>query len=436
MNRRSFLQEIVAAGAAPLLVPVSVLGAEAPSKRINVGMIGCGRWGGRVNLKPFLEMPDVRVRAVCDVDRWRLEQAKRRVDARYGNSGCRAFHDFRDLLANKDIDAVMVSTCDHWHVPAALAAVRAGKDVDVEKPIEMSIREGRILANEAKRLGRVTRNDSEARGTNSLAMAAEAVLNGRIGRLRRIFTTVPAGDVTAPPCASPDPVPSELDYDLWLGPNPVTPYIERQVHKPETFDRPYWMRVLGRCDGMITNWGAHINDVAQMAMGTSESGPVWIKAKRWTLPPRENLWNVPIDFDIDYRYASGVEMNYRVEKSGHAYIRFEGDNGFVQATFAGLPKGAKAVEASSPAILEGLEREPVRLPRTADKRDFIDCVKSRKQTMEDVEFGHRTCSMCELAFISIQLGGRAIEWDPAKETSPDKDVMRLTDRPEWRGNWI
>lgn len=406
-------------------------------------MIGCGRWGSKIDLDPFLKMADVTVVAVCDVDRWRMDFTQKKVNDHYAKAapggayaGCKAYGDFRELLADPGVDAVMVATCDHWHVPAALAAVRAGKDVSVEKPISLSIEEGRLLASEAKRLGRVTRNDSEFRSLPQMRAAAGAVLNGRIGALKKIYTTVPAGDVTAPPVTAADPIPNELNYDLWQGPCPEEPYIQRRVHDPMKFERPHWMRVLGRCEGMITNWGTHLNDIAHMGMRMDESGPVWIKAKKWNLPPRENVWNVLTDFEVDYRYANGVELNYKVN-GNQVYTLFEGDQGWVKAWFMGNPdKKAPLVEASDPKILADLDKAPVQLAAWSDKEDFIRCVKSRERTMQDAEFGHRTCSMCQLGHLSIQLGGREIVWDPSKEQSPDPDVMRLTRRPAWRGHWL
>lgn len=435
-NRRSFIQSILAASAAPVILPSSVFGQNAPSKKINIGMIGCGRWGSATNLNPFLKMNDVNVLAVCDVDKWRLDFTQKKVNDSYKGNSCKAYNDFRELLANKDIDAVMVSTCDHWHVPAALAAVRAGKDVSVEKPISLSIQEGRILANEAKRLNRITRNDSECRTVNQMAQAAEVVLNGRIGKVKKVYVTVPSGDVTAPPMNVADTVPEGLNYDMWMGPTPVAPYIQKRVHDPKKFERPHWMRVLGRCEGMVTNWGTHTCDVVQMALGMNESGPVWIKAKEWVLPPKENLWNVLTYFDIDYRYANGVEVNYKVDKGSEVFVLFEGTDGWVKAWFSGNKKGTPNITVSKPEVLANLTTAPIQLSRATDKRDFIDCVKNRTRTLQDVEVGHRTCSLCQLGHISIHLGGREINWDPAKETSPDAEVMKRTDRPEWRGHWM
>ena len=286
----------------------------------------------------------------------------------------------------------------------------------LKNPISLSIEEGRLLANEAKRLGRVTRNDSEFRGNPHMRLAAQAVLNGRIGKLRKIHTTVPAGDVTAPPVTTTDPIPKSLNYDFWLGPCPEAPYIQRRVHDPEKFDRPHWMRVLGHCEGMVTNWGTHLNDIAQMAMGTNESGPVWVKAARWDLPPKENLWNVLVDFDIDYRYANGTELNYKVGGK-EVYVRFEGDEGWIKAWYMGKPEPQgpehRGFRSKNP---RGPRKSPIQLPSWGDKEDFIRCVKSRERTMQDVEYGHRTCSLCQLGHISVKLGGREITWDPAQGT--------------------
>jgi hypothetical protein len=171
-------------------------------------------------------------------------------------------------------------------------------------------------------------------------------------------------------------------------------------------------------------------------MGTNESGPVWVKAAHWDLPPKENLWNVLVDFDIDYRYANGVELNYKVGGK-EVYIRFEGDEGWIKAWYMGKPDPKMPdIEVSDPKILADLDKAAIQLPSLGDKQDFIRSVKSREPTMQDAEYGHRTCSLCQLGHISVHLGGREITWDPAKETSPDPDVNRLTRRPEWRGHWL
>lgn len=390
--------------AAPLVVPSSMFGLYAPSNRITIGMIGVGRQAVQVNLKQFLGMPDVRVTAVCDVDSWRLSNAKQQVDRAYGDSGCKTFRDFRELLADKSIDAVMISTPDHWHVPMSMEAVRAGKDVSCEKPLTRTIAEGRALADLVKKHSRVFRTDSEFRSVRTLHAAVELVHNGRIGQLKTIRTGVPKGDVGCPP--QPDmPVPPDLDYERWQGPAPRASYTEARVHKPRAYERPGWMRHLYYCDGMITNWGAHLNDIAQWGNRSDRSGPVSVEA-RGTYPPADSFWNVLLDLEAEYQYANGVKLIYKIDQP---YVRFEGAEGWIQADYPAkleVSPGAVVDYKSGPAWNN--------LPFKSDKQDFVDAIKTRGHTLEDAEVGHRTTSLCHLAHIAIQVGGR-LEWDPAKE---------------------
>ncbi len=265
LTRRTFLRNSAGAVAgatllSPTIVPSSVFGANAPSNRVTVGMIGMGRQAYYSNVKSFLSFPDVQVAAVCDVDAWRLESGRKAVEDHYAKDrsagtfkGCAVFRDFRDLLARADIDAVMVSTPDHWHVPISIAAAKAGKDISCEKPVTLCIEEGRLLSDTVRRYHRVFRMDSEFRSLACFQRTCELVLNGRIGKVHTIRTGVPVGDV-AGPVEPTMPVPEELDYEMWLGPAPVAPYTVNRVHDPHKYDRPGWMRVRDYCEGMITNW--------------------------------------------------------------------------------------------------------------------------------------------------------------------------------------
>jgi predicted dehydrogenase len=395
---------LLLSSSAPLFIPARLFGAHAPSNRVNVGMIGVGRQCVQVNLKQFLSMPDVRVTAVCDVDSWRLENARKQVDTAYGGSGCKTFRDYKELLADKSIDAVMISTPDHWHVPIAMDAVRAGKDVSCEKPLTRSIAEGRALADLVKKHGRVFRTDSEFRSVRTLHQAVELVRNGRIGQLKTIRSGVPKGDVGCPP--QPDmPVPPDLDYERWQGPAPHATYTEARVHKPRAYERPGWMRHLYYCDGMITNWGAHLNDIAQWGNGTDRTGPVSVEA-RGTYPPPDSFWNVLLDFEAEYTYANGVRLIYKIDSP---YVKFEGTEGWIRADYP------SKLEVSPGSVVDyKTGRVWQSLTFKSDKQDFIDAVKTRGQTLEDAEVGHRTTSVCHLAHIAIQVGGR-LEWDPVKE---------------------
>ena len=393
-----------------LYVPAALLGKAAPSNRVTVGMIGAGRQMVQVNLKQFLAMPDVEVVAVCDVDSWRLDNAKRQVEEGYGKKGCAAYKDYRELLADKSIDAVMVSTPDHWHVPMSIDAMKAGKDVSCEKPLTRSIAEGRALADTAKRLKRVFRTDSEFRSIKTFHAAAELVRNGRIGQLQAMYTGVPLGDVGCPP--QPDmPAPPDLDYERWQGPAPRAPYTLNRVHKPKSYERPGWMRHLFYCDGMINNWGAHLNDIAQWANGSDRSGPVSVEG-RGEYPPADSFWNVLLKFEIEYKYANGVRLVYKAEKP---YVRFEGTEGWIHAD-------SKKLESKTTQSMDVKNGERWNLlPFKSDKRDFIDAIKSRGQTLEDAEVGHRTCSLGHLGHIAIQIGGR-LEWDPVQERFRGNDA--------------
>jgi len=450
IDRRAWLKAIAGAMAAPAVVPAWALGAGAPSNRINVGMVGMGRQALYVNLRPFLSSPDTRVVAVCDVDSWRLKNALEAVEKHYagepmdggvhelrnapagpaGSHGtgdtrpgrakvCTAHRDFREVLGRADVDAVMISTPDHWHVPQAIAAVRAGKHVSCEKPTTLSIAEGRALCEEVKRHERVFRTDSEFRSIAVFRRACELVLNGRIGRLRVIRTGVPRGDVACPPQPAM-PVPEELDYDLWLGPAPAAPYTLNRVHKPKSYDRPGWMRVRDYCEGMISNWGTHLCDIAQWGHGTDRTGPVEVEGTGTY--PADGLWNVLLDFKVRYRFADGVEMFY---ETGHPYVRFEGTDGWVCAEY-----GGKGLDAEPKSLLaEAIGPNEIHLPARGDKEDFIWAIKRHAETMEPAEVGHRTNSLCQLGLIAIDLG-RKLRWDPARECFPnDAEANRLLSRP-------
>lgn len=439
LTRRGFLKgagAMAAAAGFPAIVPSTVFGASAPSNRVTMAFIGTGRQAHDLNLPQFMAIPGVQVLAVCDVDAWRMAQAKKQVEAFYAKhqesgkyKGCDTHKDFRDVIARADVDAVMISTPDHWHVPIALAAVRAGKDVSCEKPLTISIREGRILADAVRKHQRVFRTDSEFRSLANFHRVCELVVNGRIGKIHAIRTGVPKTDITMP--AQPEmPVPADLDYEFWQGPAERRPYTMNRVHTPRDLkSRPGWMRCREYCEGLITNWGTHLNDIAQWGNGTDRTGPVEVEA-RGTYPPKGNLWNVLLDMEAHYKYANGVELHYQM---GRPYVRFEGDEGWIETEYQ------KEVKASSEAILKSkIGPNEKHLTFKSERQDFIDAVRSRGATLEDAEVGHRTCSMCQIAHIAIQLGGtegKKLRWDPEKERFDDEAANKLLDRPVWHEPW-
>ncbi len=433
-SRRSFLKRSAAAAmgvAAPMIAPSRVFGAEAPSKRITVGMIGVGRQARYANLPQLLASSEAQVVAVCDVDSWRVAQAKSFVEEAYakqsgtGYTGCATSGDFRELLARDDIDAVMISTPDHWHVPIGIAAAKAGKHFSCEKPLSTCIAHGRKLCEAAKKAGVVTRTDSEFRSLRIMQQAVECVRNGRIGKLQRIHCNSPEDSI---PIGNPEPmpVPEELNYDLWLGPAADAPYTMQRVHPVKVLEeRPGWLRISDYTNGMVANWGSHLNDIVQWAHDSDRSGPAAVEG---TGQFSDGLWNTIVDFDLTYEYADGVVLKYTM--GGDATIRFEGTDGWVSVQYP------DKVEASRPEILqEPLGAGELDLRGTlSDKEDFLHAIKASGQTLEPVEVGHRTVSLCQIGLIAIQCG-RKLRWDPEKEVfADDTGANGMLDRPV-RGEW-
>lgn len=388
----------------PTIIPARVLGENAPSKRINVGFIGVGDHGFSVNLAAYLAQADARVLAVCDVDSQRMQRAKRTVDLKYGNQDCTTHGDFREILARPDIDAVMISTPDHWHTLMSVMAMRAGKDVQCEKPT-LTIDEGKILVAEARRLKKVFQTSTEDRSVPVYHRMAELVRNGRIGKLRKIEVVLPA-QPGQPGNPTPEPVPDYLDYDMWLGPAPEAPYTRERVHYNFRWIQDY-------SGGIICDWGTHLFDTAQWANDTERSGPVEIEGTGnfW----QGGLFNTVKEYDLTFRYENGVVMTCR---HGGAKIKFIGSEGWV-----GNNDWRGPLEASSKEILDSvIGPGEVRLYTNpaGEHRDFLDCVKSRKDPYFPVDIGHRVATVCHLGNIAIKLG-RKLKWDPVAETFPGDD---------------
>ncbi len=439
-SRRTFLQRAVAGAstvfAAPLIVPSSVFGADgavAPSNRITVGFIGTGRQATYANIPGFLREPDAQCVAVCDVDSWRMENARKTIEDSYakktpsgGFKGCATFRDWRELLARKDIDAVMISTPDHWHVPMAVTALRAGKDVACEKPLTRCIAEGRLMSDLVTKTKRVFRTDSEFRSSKVMHRAAQLVRNGKIGKLQRIITMTPKDPTLE---AQPDmPVPEELDYEMWQGPAPRRPYTIQRVHpRHEAKGRPGWLCIRDYADGMMANWGAHLNDIALWGADLDHTGPVEIEGTG-KYPPKGNLWDIISEFDVTFRYANGVTLQCKTDKP---VIRWEGTEGWIQVKY---PNEIEVEPASILNWKPGLN--DIALPyKTSEKRDFLDSVKSRQSPLYDCEAGHRNNSLAHLSLIAIDLG-RKLKWNPAQERFIGDDDANARLKPiTWHEPW-
>lgn len=430
MNRRNFLKKtgITAAVAGiPAIVPSSVFGKNAPSNRITIGMIGLGRQGYGQNLQGsdltaigsripgILETAEAQVLAVCDADNWRMNKAREAVEKYYaqktagGNfKGCLAFADFRELIARKDIDAVMISTPDYWHVPMGILAAKAGKHISCEKPLSMSVQQGRALVDAVKKYKVVNRTDSEFRSIRIQNRAVELVRNGKIGTLKKIEVSFPADP--SPVVPQPDmPVPKELNYDMWLGPAPYVPYTQQRVHTPFNVQmRPGWMRVNTYAQGMIANWGAHYFDMAQWANNSEYSGPVTVEG---TGEFPGSLWNTMINFQVSFTYANGVALTCQQTPASTPAIKYTGSDGWI------LVNGFPGQITASKKELLTIQPQKGELDLSGtlwDKTDFIKAVKEKRATLEPIEIGHRTISLSQIGLIACQTGER-LTWDPEKE---------------------
>ena len=412
-KRRSFIRTTIGISAGIAVTPF-FLNSCMPSKQITIGMIGTGGHGTGWNLPPFLGMGDVRVVAVCDVDRQRMLDAKKIVDDKYQNTDCATYDDFRDLIARKDIDAVMISTPDHWHVPISILAAQAGKDVICEKPT-LTIREGRVLCDVIKKHGTVYQTSIEDRAIPVYHRMAQLVRNGYIGELEKIVIRVPDDDVIKlhPASTETQPVPEGFNYDMWLGPAPEAPYSPGRCHWNFRWISDY-------SGGMLTDWGAHYVDTAQWANNSDRSGPIRVEGKVEFLSG--DIYNTANTFDLLYRYKNGVSMQVM---SGGTSIGFQGTEGWIQCL------GWRGeLEASSKRILEVnlKDNDDELYTAESEHRNFIDCVKSRKETFVPVEVGHRTASALHIGNIAMQLD-RKLNWDPDNEAFVnDEEANALRER--------
>jgi myo-inositol 2-dehydrogenase / D-chiro-inositol 1-dehydrogenase len=402
ISRRRFLRSTSLAVALPTLVPARVWGAAAPSNRITAGFIGTGDHGTGWNLRRYLDFKDTQILAVCDVDADRLERAKKVVNSQYLNQDCAATGDFRDILDRPDIDVVMISTPDHWHTLMSVMAIRAGKDVQCEKPT-LTIDEGKILIDTVRAHQKVFQTSTEDRAVPVYHRMAELVRNGRIGRLERIEVILPR-QPNVPGDPTPQPVPPELDWDMWLGPAPEAPYTKDRVH----FNFRWIWDYSG---GIICDWGTHLFDTAQWANDTERTGPVEIEGvgNHWD----DGLYDTVKDYDVTYRYANGVLMTC---KPGNPSIKFIGTDGWLGNTGWCGP-----LQASSETILNskiGPDETRLYTNPAGEHRDFLDCVRTRKDPYFPVDIGHRVATVCHLANIAIRLG-RKLRWDPVNEVFPD-----------------
>ncbi len=418
LTRRGFLRS--AAGKAALGALGSAWLAEqaralprrcAPGEQIGVGLIGTGDLGRNHHLRILLARPEFRVVALCDVDAGHLDQAMAQAEGQ-----AVGYRDYRALLERSDVDAVMIVTPDHWHAPISIAACEAGKDVYCEKPLTLTVAEGRRMVTADRRYGRVFQTGSQQRSDLRFRWACELVRNGRIGALQRVQTVLGSGPVVDWELGR-DP-PPELDWDFWLGPAPRAEYSPGRCHYTFRWFYDY-------SGGKLTDWGAHHNDLAQWAIGSELSGPARVEGTGTF--PSTGLSDTPVEFDVRYAYANGVTLD--CTSAGRNGVTFFGSEGWIFVT-----RGA--IEANPPEILATAPGAgPELLYESGDHhRNWSECIRSRERPICDVEIGHRSATVCHLGNLAIQLG-RKLAWDPEQERfRGDEEADRLLDKPA-RGSW-
>jgi len=446
MKRRNFIRNAAAttAGAMviPTIVPSTVFGKSAPSNKINVGQIGCGRIARGHDMPGVLQYDVARMVAVSDVDSKRMEDGKKLVENYYNNKSgsnsavdVKMYDDYKEMLNNKDIDAVVISTPDHWHSQPAIEAALAGKDIYLQKPTSLTVTEGRLLSDIVHRQGTILQVGTQQRSSSQFRRAAELVRNGRIGKIHTVKVGLP-GDPSGPVFEA-GPVPSNLNFDMWMGSTPEVQYKEKLVHPQDGYSRPGWLRHENYGAGMITGWGQHHYDSAAWGMDTEHTGPISVEAVAQF--PKSGDWNVHGDFMVKQEYANGITV---YTSGGFPNgIRYIGDKGWVFVTRGAyratasdpIPEGStQALDASDPEILKSkIGENEIHLYESNEQHgNWLDCVQSRKLPISPVEIGHRACTVCLISHIAMKVPG-ILTWNPEAEKFVNNDLANsMLSRPQ------
>jgi predicted dehydrogenase len=428
ISRRHFLATAGLALAAPTIIPASALGREdkpAPSNRIVMGIVGWGMMGPG-NTDAFLGMKDCQVVAACDLDKNHLQQALDKINGSYKNQDCKPYHDYRDMMARKDIDAVMLAVPDHWHALLAVEAARHKKDIYGEKPLARTIAEQQAIVKAVQKNKRIWQTGSWQRSQAPFRKAAEIVRNGLIGKVTRVEVGLPSGHsdfAGTKDKMSITPVPPELDYNFWIGPSKMEPYIQGRVHMN-------WRWNYNTGGGQLLDWIGHHCDIAHWGMGMDTDGP-WEIEGHGDFPPVDAVWNTCTKYRITLKYPQDITMiiagGYDDIRSGTKWI---GTDGWVWVDRGGYEASNIDWFAQIPA-----DKYKVHLYKSdSHHRNFLDCVKSRQPTITPVETAHHSAIPGHLGLISM-LVGRKIKWDTAKEVIiGDADASKLLTRP-YRSPW-
>ncbi|EEF60828.1 Gfo/Idh/MocA family protein [Pedosphaera parvula] len=430
ITRRKFLAAAGAAIALPTFIPASALGREdrpAPSARISLGVIGCGGMG-TANTNAFLGLNDCQVVAACDVDKQHLETILGTINGHYGNKDCKAYHDYRELAARTDIDAVMIATPDHWHALVAVEAANHKKDIYGEKPLARTITEQQAIVHAVQKNNRIWQTGSWQRSVPNFHKAAEIVRNGLIGKVTRVEVGLPGGFAGYNPKPSDFTVatpPPELDYDLWSGPSQLLPYMSIRVHGN-------WRWNYNTGGGNLLDWIGHHCDIAHWGLGFDENGPSEIEG-HGEFPPADFGWNTATKYRIDLKYPQNISMTIA---GGHPDIKdgtkWIGTDGWVH-----VDRGQFSASNEDWRDIKQLPEDlrKVKLYESSGhQRNFLDCVKSRKPTITPVKTAHHSTIPGHLGLISM-LVGRKLKWNvQSEQIIDDKEATAMLGRP-FRAPW-
>ena len=424
LTRREFTRvSLLGAGAIalPNIIPARLLAANSPSNRIRVGQIGCGRIARTHDMPSVFHSGLADYVAVCDLDSRRATDGRKLVEDFHREQKTplpqvAVYGDYRELLARPDVDAIVISTPDHWHAEPALAAVQAGKDVYLQKPMTMTHAEGVLLSAAVVKSGRIFQLGSQQRSSPQFRRACELVRSGRVGRLQRVEIGLPLDPTAADDAAQP--VPANLDYERWLGPTAKVPYTEQRVHPQNDYDRPGWLRHDAYCLGMITGWGAHHFDILHWALGVELSGPSRIEGKADF--PTNKIWNVHGAYRVELTYPGNVRV--AVSDQFPNGLKFIGDEGWIFVSRGSVatkdpkvPRGRlRPLDASDEKLLDP-KGVAVQLPQSKEHHEnWLECVRSRRTPLVPAPVAHRSNTACIVSWIAMKLG-RPLTWDARAE---------------------
>lgn len=432
VTRRHFVKSAAAALAAPAIIPSRVLGRDggtAPSNRITMAVFGWGMQGPH-NTGQFLRMKDVQVVASCNVDKGHLQKSLEAINGHYGNQDCKAYHDYREVMQRQDIDTVMLALPDTWHALVAVEAANNSKDIYGEKPLARTIREQQAIVKAVRDNKRIFQTGSQQRSGDEFHKACEIVRNGLIGKVKRVEVGLPGGHhdfAGTRDFMEPGQPPEELDYEFWLGPSQMEPYIKGRVHMN-------WRWNYNVGGGQLLDWIGHHCDIAHWGMGWDDSGPREVRPVQVEFPPKDAVWNTATKYRTDLVYPDGTEMTIA---GGHGDIqsgtKFISDDGWVWVNRGQF-------ESSNPEFrrfsrVPEDQRKVSLLDSPGHHRNFIDCVKSREMPLCPAEVGHRSAVPGHLSLISLMLN-KPIQWDPQKEEiiGGGEEAVSLLGR-EYRDPW-